>query len=185
LEYYADSNLYLRTWGVSVEHFAGNFEWGFETGFNGGHQQIKGWDRNQSTLSTDLNGNLQVQYTQVYLVERGTTLNVGSPTTVPAFAATSVATTSGVDFNIATTVANSTQDQVLNGQQLNPVNDYLKINTTALQVRIVNYNLVNSEIRFRPEQRVFFRSLLLRSRCWLSKFKRSLEGVCRCWVCFW
>lgn len=155
LEYYADSNLYLRTWGVSVEHFAGDFEWGFETGFNGGHQEIRGWDRNQATLSTDLNGNLQVQYTQVYLVQEGTTLNVGSSTTVPAFAATSIATTSGVDFNIAQTVANSTQDQVLNGQQLNPEGDYLKVNTTATG-GIVNYNLVNSEIRFRPEQRVYF-----------------------------
>lgn len=153
LEYYADSNLYLRTWGVSIEHFAGDFEWGMETGFNGGHQEIRGWDRNQSTLGTDFNGNLQVQYSQVYLVQQNTVLDVGSATTIPAYASTSVPTSMAGRFNMAQAVTNSTQDQALNGQQLNPVGDYLVVATAA---GTNNYNLVNSDIRFRPEQRVFF-----------------------------
>ena len=156
LEYYADSNLYLRTWGVSVEHFAGDFEWGFETGFNGGHQQIRGWDRNQSTLAADLNGNLQVQYTQVNLIYAAGYTSPTIPTTMPAYASTSVllANTSPPEYcNVVELVADSTQDQVLNGQQLNPTGKPLRL---LIDGQIVDYNLVNSAIRFRPEQRVFF-----------------------------
>lgn len=144
LEYYADSNLYLRTWGVSVEHFAGDFEWGFETGFNGGKQEIRGWDRNQLSLGSDVNGDLQIQYTEVNLVP----VTVGAAT-LPAFAGTQVPLTGSGTFNIPQAIANSTQDQLLNGQQLNPAGNYLRVNGN-------NYNLVNSEFRFRPEQRVFF-----------------------------
>ena len=149
LEYYADSNLYLRTFGVSLEHFAGDFEWGFETGFNGGHQEIRGWDRNQSKLATDFNGNLQVQYTQVNLVE------ASSGKIIPAYATTSVLKTTGGTFNIANAVTNSTQDSALNGQQLNPQGSLLIIPTNATG-GTVDCNLVNSAFRFRPEQRVFF-----------------------------
>jgi|GEM_PF-616165 len=143
LEFYADSNLYLRTFGVGVEHFTGDFEWGLEVAFNGGYQEIRAWDRNQNVIGLDPNGNLQIQYTEVNLE------NPGLGISIPAYPAIAVPLSTGGTFNVATAVANSLQNFLANGAQLNPTASFLVIDG-------VNYDLLNSEIRFRPEQRVFF-----------------------------
>ncbi len=46
IEFLADAGGDLITIGLASESSVGNFEWGFDTAFNLGGQQIKGWDRN-------------------------------------------------------------------------------------------------------------------------------------------
>lgn len=65
LEFYADSNSQLYAIGTSLEYKHGNFEWGFDTAFQGGNTLVKAWDRNYQTIVND-NGTMTVTYTKVY-----------------------------------------------------------------------------------------------------------------------
>lgn len=46
IEFLGDASSKLGTVGLALEAEYGNFEWGFDTAFNFGHQCVYGWDRN-------------------------------------------------------------------------------------------------------------------------------------------
>ncbi len=46
IEFEADSKSKLATFGAAGEFRLDNFEWGFDTAVNVGHQVVRGWDRN-------------------------------------------------------------------------------------------------------------------------------------------
>lgn len=65
LEFPADSNSQLYAIGTALEFKQGKFEWGLETAFQGGHTNVKAWDRNYTNLVND-NGVATIVYTKVY-----------------------------------------------------------------------------------------------------------------------
>ena len=54
VEFLGDASSRMGTIGFSTEYIHKRFEWGFDCAFNVGNQKVKGWDRNQVELSTDL-----------------------------------------------------------------------------------------------------------------------------------
>lgn len=47
VEFVADSSAELGTIGLAGEFVIGDFEWGFDSALNVGHQDVRGWDRNK------------------------------------------------------------------------------------------------------------------------------------------
>lgn len=73
LEFAADADSQLYGIGTAMEFRVGKFEWGFDGAFQGGHTNIKPWDRNYLKLVNN-NAVATFQDTKVYTNEALTTL---------------------------------------------------------------------------------------------------------------
>ena len=51
VEFLADASSELFTIGLAAEYAYNNFEFGFDTAYNFGHQTVHAWDRNQATIT--------------------------------------------------------------------------------------------------------------------------------------
>ena len=65
IEFTADSSSNLATFGLCMDYTGSDFEWGFDTAFNIGAQDVLAWDRNQITMVVNDDGIYQEQYTFV------------------------------------------------------------------------------------------------------------------------
>ena len=66
IEYHADSNLYLKTFGIAAGYHLERFKCGLEIATNRGHQVVKAWDRNYLQYAINSSGALEQQYSHVY-----------------------------------------------------------------------------------------------------------------------
>jgi len=65
VEFSADASSKLASVGICVDYTGDQFEWGFDTAFNFGSQDVLAWDRNQIELFVDTDGIYKERYTYV------------------------------------------------------------------------------------------------------------------------
>jgi len=123
VEFTADASSNLATLGLCVDYTGEQFEWGFDTAFNLGNQDVLAWDRNDIQLFVDTDGVYKEQYTYV---RAGTTYANSTQAIV----------TSGAKAVVMGT--GSGQGVQLNGQQIG-------VDTSVTP----NLNLYNDTFRFR------------------------------------
>lgn len=66
VDFVADSNVRLGTFGVASEYVGPRFELGFDTAVNCGRQAVKAWDRNKIVDKRNSDGVIEERYTQVF-----------------------------------------------------------------------------------------------------------------------
>ena len=65
LEFPADADVYMRTFGLYVSQETKNAEWSMEFGMNGGFQNVKAWDRNIANIVVADDGKMTALFSKV------------------------------------------------------------------------------------------------------------------------
>lgn len=65
VEFSADASSNLASMGICLDYTGDQFEWGFDTSFNFGSQDVLAWDRNQIQMSVNDDGVYEERYTYV------------------------------------------------------------------------------------------------------------------------
>lgn len=65
IEFTADASSSLASMGICIDYTGDQFEWGFDTAFNFGSQDVRAWDRNQIQMYVNDDGVYAERYTYV------------------------------------------------------------------------------------------------------------------------